>query len=86
LVTVVIPTFNRADLLLRAIASVVGQTYRHWELVIVDDGSTDDTAERIKDLGDSRIRYAEIEHSGLLGKVRNAGVAVGRGGVGGGRE
>jgi glycosyltransferase involved in cell wall biosynthesis len=49
-----LPTFNRADAIVRAIRSVQAQTWQHWELIVVDDGSTDATASIIADL-DSRI-------------------------------
>ena len=47
LVTVVIPTWNRAGLVQQAIASVLSQTHARLELIVVDDGSTDETAKRI---------------------------------------
>jgi len=43
LVSIVLPTFNRADLLPRCLDSLIAQTYPEWELIIVDDGSTDQT-------------------------------------------
>ena len=55
--SIVVPTYNRADLLGIAIESVLKQTYTYWELVIVDDGSTDNTANVVKGYADNRIRY-----------------------------
>lgn len=58
LVSVCIPTYNRGKLLAgRTIPSVLRQTYRNFEIVIVGDGCTDDTAKRLRALGDSRIRF-----------------------------
>ena len=61
LVSVPIATYNAAELLVdRAIASILAQTYEHWEAVIVGDGCTDDTAVRIEMLGDPRIRFVNL--------------------------
>ncbi len=79
-VTIVIPTYNRAQLLPRAVASVQAQTHRAWELVVVDDGSTDGT---LADVGvmcqaDPRIRLvANTRRHGPSG-ARNAGMAKSR--------
>ena len=79
LVTVVIPTWNRAGLVEQAVASVVAQTYANWELVVVDDGSTDDTAGRLRRLALPNFRLVRTAHFGHLGKLRNLGAAAGRG-------
>lgn len=65
IVSVVMPTFNRAEFLGEAVSSVLTQTFRELELLIVDDGSTDSTPELVSALRDSRIRYVRQEHRGV---------------------
>lgn len=76
LVSVVIPTWNRRDLVSQAIASVAAQSRDNWELIVVDDGSTDGTAASVKATSDRRIRVIETEHSGNVGRLRNIGAAA----------
>jgi len=57
LFSIIIPTYNRAHMLQKAIESVLAQTYINWELIIVDDGSKDNTKEVVKSYYDERIRY-----------------------------
>jgi glycosyltransferase involved in cell wall biosynthesis len=66
LVTIVMPAFNRENFIAEAINSVRNQTYPHWKLVIVDDGSTDNTVHIAKRLAqeDRRIEIIELSHSG----------------------
>jgi glycosyltransferase involved in cell wall biosynthesis len=73
LISVIIPTKNRSDLLKNAIASVQKQTYKNWELVIVDDGSTDNTKQVIEQLNDKRIIYKKNEKSLGGAQSRNIG-------------
>jgi glycosyltransferase involved in cell wall biosynthesis len=81
LVSVIMPTWNRAAVIGEAVASVVAQKYRDWELLIVDDGGTDDTEAVIgRFLGDVRVRYLKIPHRGAAG-ARNAGLAAAGGGL-----
>lgn len=73
--SVVIPVYNRAQLLCETIDTVLSQTYTHFELIIVDDGSTDNTGETIKEKYgcDVRIRYYYKEN-GERGAARNYGI------------
>lgn len=66
LVSVVIPTYNRANLLPNAINSVINQTFKNWELIIVDDGSIDNTKDVISEFikKDSRVKYFYQKNSG----------------------
>lgn len=78
LVTVIIPTYNRALLLPRAISSVLKQTMSDLELLVVDDGSTDGTAAVVRALGDRRIRYLPQANAGVAA-ARNRGMREARG-------
>jgi glycosyltransferase involved in cell wall biosynthesis len=81
-VSVVIPCYNQAEWLPDAVESVVGQTFADWEIVVVDDGSTDATSEVATGLmqshGDRRIRLVRQENGGLPA-ARNTGIANARG-------
>lgn len=76
-VSVVIVTYNKGDTISEAIESVLRQTYRDLELLVVDDGSTDDTAERVARFG-PQVRYLRKENGGT-GSARNLGIAQARG-------
>ena len=79
LVSVILPTFDRAALLPRSIASVLQQTDGDLELVVVDDGSGDDTAAVVTACADPRVRYVKLPVNRGLPAARNAGLAVARG-------
>jgi glycosyltransferase involved in cell wall biosynthesis len=72
-VSVVIPTYNHAHYLPYAVQSVLRQTYADWEAIVVDDGSTDDTADVVARFTDPRIRYIYQENQGLPA-ARNTGI------------
>lgn len=74
-VSVIIPTYNRADILDRAIDSVLGQTYDDLELIVVDDGSTDRTPELIAEYDDPRLTFIEHEENRGGSVARNTGIA-----------
>ena len=81
LITVYVPTKNRAALLAQAIASVRAQTLPDWELIVVDDGSTDDTPQLLAALAAQEPRLRVITHARSLGgpAARNAAILAGRG-------
>jgi glycosyltransferase involved in cell wall biosynthesis len=72
-VSVVIPTHDRADLVLGAVRSVLDQTFRDLEVMVVDDGSTDGTGERLEAISDPRLRYVRQDQAGPSA-ARNSGV------------
>lgn len=78
LVTVIMPVFNAASYVAEAIDSVINQTYTNWELIIINDGSTDDSDKIIKQFDDSRIRYFQKERGGVS-EARNLGFLSMRG-------
>ena len=78
-VSVILPTYNRATLLSRSIGSVLVQTFEDLELIVVDDGSRDDTADVVKAIGDPRVRYVPLGRNRGLSAARNAGLAESRG-------
>lgn len=76
-VSVIVPTFNRAYCLSQTLSSVRRQTYAHWDVLVIDDGSTDDTASLVAAMreNDSRIRY-HYQPNGGVSSARNAGLRL----------
>ena len=79
LVSVVIPTHNRSELIKNAVSSVLSQTYKNIELIIVDDASTDKTEEVVKSLDQSKIRYIKNEEAKGGNYARNLGISSSKG-------
>ncbi|MFH1625990.1 MAG: glycosyltransferase, partial [Pseudomonadota bacterium] len=77
-VSVVMPTYNRAHYLKEAIGSILAQTMTDWELILIDDGSTDDTRELVESYKDIRIKYYNFGHNGITFS-RNIGNLLSRG-------
>ena len=78
-VSVIIPTYNRAHLIGRAIQSVLNQTYRDFEIIVVDDGSADNTEEVVKSFYDKRIKYIKHKKNKGAAATRNTGIKAARG-------
>ena len=78
MVSVIIPTFNREKTIARAVNSVLNQTYRDLEVIVVDDGSTDNTREVIDGIIDSRLHYYYQNNAGACA-ARNRGIELSRG-------
>jgi len=72
--TIILPTYNRAAALPRAISSVMAQSEQDFELIIIDDGSTDNTREWLATLDDARIRVVRSEHNQGPSAARNIGI------------
>jgi len=78
-VSVVIPTYNRAHVVGRAIRSVLNQIYQDFEIIVVDDGSTDNTEEVVNCFNDPRICYIRHEQNKGGSAARNTGISMARG-------
>jgi len=77
-VSIIIQTYNRRQSIGRSIKSVLNQTYRDFELIIVDDGSTDNTKELVADFNDERIKYVRHEENKGEAAARNTGIKAAR--------
>ncbi|HSP96150.1 MAG TPA: glycosyltransferase [Candidatus Dormibacteraeota bacterium] len=73
-VSIVLPTYQRGELIGRAIRSVLVQTFADFELVVVDDGSTDDTVAEVSRFSDPRLRYLRCDVNRGAAAARNAGI------------
>jgi glycosyltransferase involved in cell wall biosynthesis len=78
-VSVILPTHNRAHLLDRAIRSALDQSYKDFELIVIDDGSTDETEQVVRGFGDDRIVYLHHEENRGAAAARNTGLRAARG-------
>jgi hypothetical protein len=78
LISVIIPAYNQARYIRQSITSVIAQTYPHLEIIVIDDGSTDETAQLVGNIHDPRLRYFYQENQGLSA-ARNAGIRIAKG-------
>ena len=79
LVSIIMATYNRAEFILETIESIRSQTYQNWELIIVDDGSDDNTEELIYQLKDKRVRFIKAGRTESKGKIINTGIKIASG-------
>lgn len=79
LVSIVMPTYNHGEFLRDAIESVLKQTYGAWELIVVNNYSTDSTEEILRSYSDSRISIINFANNGIIAASRNRGIAAARG-------
>ena len=75
-ISILLPTYNQCNLLKKSIKSVIKQTFKNWELIVIDNKSTDDTKKFVKKIckSDKRIKYLSISNKGILAKSRNLGI------------
>lgn len=79
IVSVILPTYNRAATLKRSAESVLEQTYKDLELIVVDDASNDDTENVIRGFNDPRVQYIKLEENIGAAAARNRGIKAARG-------
>ena len=79
LISIILPTFNHAKFLKKAIESVINQSYINWELIIIDNNSTDETSEIVSSYSDRRIIYSKIHNNGVIAASRNLGIRLSNG-------
>ena len=60
-ISIIIPTYNRENFIIKSLSSVLNQTYKNIEVLIIDDGSSDNTEKRLEIFKDTRIRYIKLE-------------------------
>ena len=77
--SIILPTFNRADKIRCAIDSVINQTFKNWELIIIDNNSQDDTEKIVLGYENKKILFCKIDNEGVIAKSRNYGIKKSRG-------
>ncbi|MEM8828953.1 MAG: glycosyltransferase, partial [Cyanobacteria bacterium P01_G01_bin.19] len=78
LISIIIPAYNASDTISKTVNSVLNQTYQNWELIIINDGSTDNTFDLVNQLTDPRIKAHDYPNAGVA-EARNQGIKIARG-------
>lgn len=79
MISIIMPTYNRGYIIDKAIKSILNQTYSDFELIIVDDGSTDNTEEIVKSFNDKRIKFIKLDKNSGASHARNIGIQKAKG-------
>ena len=79
LISIIIPTYNRKSDLIRAIDSVISQSYTNWEIIIVDNNSEDGTIDYINSINNPKIKLILVNNNGLIAYSRNKGIEISNG-------
>jgi glycosyltransferase involved in cell wall biosynthesis len=79
LISIIMPTYNRAPWILESVTSILNQSYPHLELIIVDDGSDDQTESIISTIQDERVHFHKAGRIGILGRIKNIGLEKAKG-------
>lgn len=79
LVSIVVPVYNAENYILKTLNSVLEQTYTEWEMIVVDDGSADESMKRVKELSDARIRLVSNDGTKGVAGARNKGISLAKG-------
>jgi glycosyltransferase involved in cell wall biosynthesis len=77
-ISIIMPTYNRAHLFAETIVSIRNQTFTNWELLIMDDGSDDDTEGIIAQIEDKRIQFYKTARTGYVSKLKNIAIKKAR--------
>lgn len=79
LISIIIPTYNRASSISKSVRSVLAQTYKNIEVIVVDDGSTDNTKQLIENICDYRLKYINLDTNAGACNARNKGIEMAKG-------
>ena len=78
-VSIIMPTYNRAAFIAETVDSIRNQTFTNWELLIMDDGSDDNTEEIVKQIKDERIQFYKAGRTGAVSRIKNIAIEKARG-------